>query len=83
MELKDLADLPIKKVVEIKQEINLTEDEEIVFMDTLNRKSRTQIAMKIGMCEKSVTNIRSRINRKLDYLEYMKQFDKGYDAARD
>lgn len=67
-ELKNLSFLPKDKVSNIKNQLLLNEDEEIVFMDTIMGKSRTQIALKIGCCEKTVTNIRKNINIKISKL---------------
>lgn len=69
MNLKELSIRPRSFIVEVKNELNLNEDEVIVFDCTMKDMSRIQIADRVGCCEKKVTKIKQKIEEKMKYLE--------------
>lgn len=61
----DLSIYPTQKINELREQLNLTDDELVVFNMLAKNKSRIQIAEKLKTSTRTVDNRIARIKRKM------------------
>lgn len=61
----DLSVYTTQEIKEMREKLNLTDDEEIVFDMLCNGKSITQIASKLNLSTRSIDNRISKIRTKM------------------